>query len=757
MKTDFYKSFLFFAALLLSLAAFSQGLNPGQAARFGIDSDLRSDVATQGSFTAASSHDWFKTDGGTGLGLINTTGTEVHAQRIGNGENLVFTKKMQFPRYSKQDGFLLLEGSYSRDFYGIGSSAQSDKTVFSSSGGLTKESNKNWQNPTTWTTVPSGRELPSKTDIIDTYVHMRRNGTTSSGSDFSELFLMVGATTLSTDGDHFIDFEFYKERLNYNASTGKFETPASSSTGGRSPWTFDGNGEVKLFGDISLSFSFSSTQVSNPILYIWTDYNTYIKGKVARFSFVANSWNGEFPKAGYGYAQIVPNSGTQQVWGTVNQAQTAAPAWGTNSKEMGQVHANYAATTYGAGQFAEAAINLTAFGIDPLLSEQRDPCQPPLTRFMVKTRSSSAFSSDLQDFTGPYEFLDAPVPSAKTTTPGTLTCLQPTVQLVPEVVMEGAYYLWTTPDGNIVGDPYAAAITADKGGDYTVTAAAFEGCSTTSATVRVKEDKYKPKVVASILGTLTTDPFAFVTLKGDTTTSGSTGTSKGITWRWNGPGGFLATTQNASTQLAGEYTVTCTESSSGCFTSATANVTAMLTLPVKFTDIAVSTDKQTKERKLTWKMADVREVEKFVVEKSNNGSHFVAISSLPVDPVVAAYSFYDRASDEVTFYRIQAISIKGGITYSSIVKAGNSSEQNRSLSAYADGSGNLVVTFHSPIKQAVAITVLTMNGQEVKKVNKTVNAGTNVSTLTDLRTASPGIYLLRVLGTQEAYTTKVKL
>jgi hypothetical protein len=87
---------------------------------------------------------------------------------------------MQFPRYSVQDGILMLDAGYARDFYGIGpADILNDKTVFISS---VKESNKNFQNPTTWTTIPTGGTVPNKTDIIDSYVNMRRNGTALSGN-----------------------------------------------------------------------------------------------------------------------------------------------------------------------------------------------------------------------------------------------------------------------------------------------------------------------------------------------------------------------------------------------------------------------------------------------------------------------------------------------------------------------------------------------------------------------------------------------
>jgi hypothetical protein len=69
---------------------------------------------------------------------------------------------------------------------------------------------------------------------------------------------------------------------------------------------------------------------------------------------------------------------------------------------------------------------------------------------MVKTRSSSAFNASLQDFTGPYEFLDAPMPAAKINQPALLTCRVASQLLTPATYAEGAYYSWATTNGRII-------------------------------------------------------------------------------------------------------------------------------------------------------------------------------------------------------------------------------------------------------------------------------------------------------------------
>lgn len=760
MKTIFTKTFLFGIALVCAKTGFSQSLPPGQAAKFGIDGDIKSDRAAQGSFSASGSHDWFKQTGGTGNGLFDTAGQATYKTQIASGQNVSFLKKMQYPRYSVQDGILLLDASYTRDYYGIGpSDILNDKTVFVST---TRESNKNWQNPTTWTTLPTGGTVPNKSDIIDTYVNMRRNGTTIAGNNPSDLILTVGATTLGTGGDHYIDFELYRERINYNETTGKFETPAPAVTGGRSAWTFDRDGNITTFGDLTISYTFNNTQVQDIQVFIWIDYSTYKRMNTARFDFVQNSWNGASSRSGYGFAQIMPNGNySSQAWGTVNMATTEGPTWGTSSKELGSQTENYAASGYSVGQFAEAGINLTAFGIDPVTYSTMDACNPPFTRFIVKTRSSSSFSSSLQDFIGPYEFLDAPTAPATINQPLTLTCAVNTVNLTPTDYLKGASYSWRTLAGNISssnGD--SSTIKIDKPGTYYLTAAMAKGCQTTLDSVIVYEDRFKPKASASATSPIVFPGSNILLLGGDPVQSNFStpfGGSKGLTWKWTKQNDtlFSSVMQNPVITQPGDYKLTVTETRNGCTDIAYTSVGFGTTLPIKFTGFLVKNDKQKRINELSWQVADMTEVDKFIAEKSNNGVDFTPAGYVFGDVNYTAYSFKHNAIDGATHYRVKAVSKSGAVIYSSVVKTGSNDTQNNGLTAYAADAGKITLVYTSATSETVTIRLVGLNGQLHSTTRRNVVEGSNTLYLTEIKKPSGGIYLVLVEGQTKSASAKI--
>src|SRR5438045_264067 len=73
----------------------------GVSANFGIDGDLRSDYHLASTLAnAAGTDDWFQTASGTGLGVIDTTGTAQWRSQLIAGQNITFNAGMAFPRYS---------------------------------------------------------------------------------------------------------------------------------------------------------------------------------------------------------------------------------------------------------------------------------------------------------------------------------------------------------------------------------------------------------------------------------------------------------------------------------------------------------------------------------------------------------------------------------------------------------------------------------------------------------------------------------
>ena len=388
--------------ILIPLTNFAQ-LNPGIPAGFGIDGDALSGQSLNISGTSPQgSSDWFRkvgTGNTIGFGVIDISGTEAYKTAIAQGENIIFTRGMSTPRYTASNGYLLLDARYGRDNFGFGSTSTS--TDFSSfSNGA-----KNGDNPSTWNTVPNGTSVPSKADIIDTYIHLRRNGTSVNPSNPSALILSMAASTVSSSGDRNIDFEWYRDAVAYNDATGVFSNTGSASTGGHTLWEFNTDGSVKQLGDITVAYEYGSNGVRDLSVYLWVREFNYSNIVPQRFDFIPNTFVGN----NFGYAKITAKAGApMSMWASVSTENTYSTPWGTNSKELGASGNNYAATQYADYNFSEIALDLTALGIDPALAVGGNPNSAPYKRMLVKTRSSSSFTSALQDFAGPYEFFDAP-------------------------------------------------------------------------------------------------------------------------------------------------------------------------------------------------------------------------------------------------------------------------------------------------------------------------------------------------------------
>ena len=382
---------LFFVTIVVSKESFAQ-LAAGAPANFGVDGDVKNDFKLSGTFNAAGTHDWFKSVTGTGIGVIDTANASSYKASLSAGNNIAFDKGMSIARYTTVDGSVLLDARYGRDYYALSSSGPySDFTTFGSA--------KNGDNPTTWPTFPGGASVADKADIIDTYVHLRRDGVVVSGSNPSHLIANVGIGTVGTTGTRYFDAEFYCSKLAYNSGTGIFSNSGPAATGGHTAWTFNPTGTVNQFGDMTISFSFSSATCNEIYILVWVSQITFLTVIPTGFNFVAGEYYGV--TGGYGYAKITPKSGSNIAWGVGNTVATTATPWGTMSKTLGSNSNNYFSGNYDNGQFGEAAIDLTALGIDPVLVAGNNTCSPPFTRILFKSRSSASFTSVLQDFSGP--------------------------------------------------------------------------------------------------------------------------------------------------------------------------------------------------------------------------------------------------------------------------------------------------------------------------------------------------------------------
>lgn len=721
--------------------------SPSNPAQFGIDGDVNSDVRQQGSFTAAGSHDWFQSKNGTGRGIFDTSDSTSLKNILSTGSNYAFLKRMQYPRYSVQNGLLFLDGLYARDYFG--NSNGLDKTVFGTNP-VTLAGNKNSQDPSTWFTVPAGDLVTAKSDIIDAYVHMRRNGTSTNPSSISHLILNLGASVLSTGGDHHIDFELFKNELTYDGLTGKFNQPGPASTGGRTTWQFNADGSVKTGGDMSISYSFDNFFVKDIAIYIWVSLNQYQTLVPKNFTFTGD-WNGSTSNANYGYARIVPTSTNIYSWGSVNNVLTDAPAWGTNSKDLGSQLTSYYSTKYAIGQFAEAAIDLTEFGVDPALSMVYDKCTAAFSQVMIKSRSSSAFSSNLQDFAGPFEFLDAPSAPVNIATPANLTCVVNSVNLSTNVTDPAVTFTWSTPNGNIVSGANTGMPVVNQPGQYIVTTTLYEGCYPMSDTITVLQDLNKPVASVFYAGVLTNSNLDSVTLKGGDTAASNYmtpfGGSQGLLWNWSGPNGFTATTQDAKTNMEGSYTLIVTEKRNGCKDTADDIVLNKPLLPIVLKSFSAS--KRNEKIVVKWTVEENQSGDHFELQHSADGNHFSTAQTIFTSEKTGTEQYQTTANNqaESRYFRLMLVNRNHLVSYSKVIAVGEDAEAGQGLRIIENPvREQLKISFYAAAEGIHTINIYSINGIRLQQLKQTCLKGTNTILVTLNPSMRTGHYIAEIAG-----------
>ncbi|MDG1570684.1 cadherin-like domain-containing protein [Robiginitalea sp. M366] len=364
--------FLIFGIALLAPNGLSA--QSGVGANFGVEADAYSGDALSG----VESDDWFY-NGATGFGVIDeaTAAANGYAALLAANNNISFDLRQSIANYSSNRGYIWYSARYARDYV---SYTSQDLTQFT--GG------KNGDNPqTSWGTAPGS--VPDKTDIVDAAVHMRRDG--DQVTDDLWVFMMV--STLSSSGNHFIDFELFVSEIQ---DTGSGFTNSGTQEG-HTAWEFDASGNVTQIGDMIIGFAYTGGSVSGVEVRLWVDRATFVPGSSpgGTSTFV---WGTQIDGGStYGYGEIVLGPGS--LLSNVNPIFTQAPPWGTTNT------GGYT-NLYNQDYFAEVGVNFTQLGFDPrALFGSTAACDSPFSAIMAKSRTSSAFTSSLKDYVGPLDFL----------------------------------------------------------------------------------------------------------------------------------------------------------------------------------------------------------------------------------------------------------------------------------------------------------------------------------------------------------------
>lgn len=451
MKRLILSLFLFIGVATQKVAA--QITFPVIRAGFGVDADLRSNFFN--GFLTAGNDDWFSnTIGGGGQFIIDTVGAASIVSRYGSvpaTRMYPFFRGMRYEQFSTVNNKLLIDGIFIRDHHG------DDSTVFASG------SNKNGMSPGSWST-PISQGIPDKNDILDMFMHVRRDGVNSADS----LWFFGGISIASTTGNRYFDFEMYQTDIYYDKPTLKFYGYGPDA--GHTSWLFDAAGNVTRAGDIIFTAEFGSSSLSFLEARIWVHQSSLSVTPVA-FSW-GGSFDGATSGATYGYANIAPKTAGTFYTGLQCVNNTWAGPFSVVLQD------NSVVANYNAKQFMEFSVNLSKLGLDPLVT-MGDPCALPFRKLLVKTRASTSFSAELKDFVGPFSFFRAPAAQIATDFP--ILCQNGVAEIWVTNPISTSLYTWSTANGNIVGTTNGNRITVSQPGTYIVRQQLMDSCASTYA------------------------------------------------------------------------------------------------------------------------------------------------------------------------------------------------------------------------------------------------------------------------------------
>jgi hypothetical protein len=157
-------------------------------------------------------------------------------------------------------------------------------------------------------------------------------------------------------------------------------------------------------------------------------------------------------------------------------------------------------------------------------------------------------------------------PTVTLTSSGNVSCRTPSVTLTGTSSGSPVTFAWSGsgPVTPISSGTTTATAGVSAAGTYTLTITTQVGCTATASTTVSGNTTPPANVTASADGELSCSNI-FVTLTGSSSTAG-------VTYAWTGPGDFASTERETVTTVPGLYTLTVTNSASGCTVTQTVTV-----------------------------------------------------------------------------------------------------------------------------------------------------------------------------------------
>jgi hypothetical protein len=437
-----------------ALSTRAQVKTPVIKANFGVDGDLQCNFFNN--VGGSGNDDWFVTPGGLGNFMIDTAGAAAIVAAYDSdpeSRKIPFFRTQNYPAYYVDWSGAprtYIDAVFIRDYHG------NDSTVFANG------SNKNGMSPADWS-CPISQNVPDKNDILDMFIHIRRAGELAT----DPLWLFGGLGLESATGNRYFDFELYQTDIYYDRTTQQFHGYGPDM--GHTSWQFDAAGNVTVAGDIIFSAEYGSSTLTSIEARIWVHESALLTIPTG-FDW-SGSFDGPTPGSPYGYAGIRAKGNATFYFGTENNISRYAGPFKLVRADESVV------TNYSARQFMEFGVNLSELGLDPVNLLGNSSCNLPFSRVLVKTRTATAFTAELKDFVGPFDFFLPP--QAQTAADMPVFCGSYGVsQLQVTNPYPTSLYTWTTPDGHIAGGNEGIVINVDSPGTYIVTQILQTGCPT---------------------------------------------------------------------------------------------------------------------------------------------------------------------------------------------------------------------------------------------------------------------------------------
>jgi hypothetical protein len=735
MKTISKTLFLTVTVLMSVSTTYSQIDNGGLHAGFGIDGDSKAGYLKFGPLTGSvASDDWFGPTTGSFTGVIDTTNAAFYKSQLQSNKNISFSKRMIAPLYGKVNNRLWLDGIYFRDY------VISDSSSFS--GG-----SKNGDDPANWSTGTTA--VPSKSDLLDVFAHMRRDGPAVTDS----LWLYTAVSTIGTSGTRFFDIELYKNNVSF--SSGNFSTGGPDA--GHTQWKFDASGNIIQTGDLIISVNYAGGDAPIIDIRIWVSNVTFSTITPAIFNF-GSSFNGTASGGSLGYANIVSKSGTVMFGSglanysllTITDTTTAAP-WGTASP-IGLWSLNYSSL-----QFVEIGLNLTRIGVDPAsyTALGSSPCDGIYSSILFKSRASSSFTASLHDFVGPLDFINLPALNYSVKT-DTISCAKPNATLSISNNSLSGHFTWTSIGGNILSaNADSTQVVVDKTGKYVLQASQKDGCPIKGTdTLTVIADSLQP--VASI-GIGANNVGQAQLYGGDTAASNQStpfGRSKGLTWSWTGPNGFTSSIQNPVINSNwGTYNLSVAETRNGC-TSTASYYASFSVLPLNKFPLIHSMVASTV--KLEWESTGLGQMEAYVVEKRQSNDEYQPVGIIRLTNYQENFSFTDEQFTSDSYYRVKAVAKNGSIYYSNELKVIKDNPVKNKAYIFKSGN-NLTLVTNSSVNGNATVVVRNSSGGLLTAQPVTLTNGRSTSVISTELMRNKIVLVTLYIDNALAFTQKIVL